>query len=158
MKQIKYYVPYIIILILLIILMAKGCNKPKPINSEPIKTSIKKLEFKKVVEQVKANKSDSVRTKYVIKWRTKLHDTTIIKPCEELILICDTIIKTDSTEISQLKHVNLLNDSIILNQKIIIYNDSIDKVCLTKWGKKQRRQKILTLIGIGIIGGLSIVR
>ena len=161
-KQIKYYTPYIIILVLAICLWFKSCNSKGVeidlIKNKPIKTNIKKLEVKKVAEQVKANKSDSVRTKYVIKWRLKIKDSIVYKPCEELIIICDSIITTDSTQLSQLRQVITLSDSIILNQKIIIHNDSIDKVCLTKWGKKQRRQKTLALIGIGIISGLSIVR
>lgn len=158
MKQIKYYIPYIIILILLIILMAKGCNKPKPINVEPIKTSIKKLEVKRKEVKVNAELSEVIRIKYITKWRLKIKDTVIYKPCEELILICDTVIQKDSLEIEQLRQVITLSDSIILNQKIIIHNDSIDKVCLNKWGKKQRRQKNLAFLGLGVLGGVLIVK
>lgn len=157
-KQLKYYIPYIIILILLIILMAKGCDKPKPINSEPIKTNIKKLEVKRKEVKVNAELSEVIRIKYVTKWRLKIKDSIVYKPCEELIIICDSIITTDSTQLSQLRQVITLSDSIILNQKIIIHNDSIDKVCLTKWGKKQRRQKNLALLGLGVLGGVLIVK
>jgi hypothetical protein len=158
-KLLKYYIPYIIILILAICLWFKGCSdKPIVKYNTPVKTNIKKLEVNKVAEQVKANKTDSIRIKYVTKWRLKIKDSIVYKPCEELIIICDSIITVDSTQISQLRHVNLLNDSIITDYKVIHYNDSIDKVCLTKWGKKQRRQKTFALIGLGIISGLSIVR
>lgn len=158
-KQIKYYIPYIIILILAICLWFKGCNgKPQKFtNSELIKTNIKKLTVKKDSVKVEANKTDSIRTKIVIKWRAAKHDT-IYKECKELIVICDSIIKIDSTQISQLRQVITLSDSIILNQKIIIYNDSIDKIALTKWGKKQRRQKNLALLGLGVLGGVLIVK
>jgi len=157
-KQIKYYIPYIIILVLALCLWLKGCDKPKPINSDPVKTNIKKLEAKKSTNQIAANKSDSIVTKVIIRWRTKIKDSTVYVPCEELILICDTIIKEDSLQISQLRQVITLSDSIINEQKVIIYNDSIDKVCLTKWGKKQRRQKNLALLGLGVLCVLSVVK
>ena len=158
-KQIKYYIPYIIILILAICLWFKGCNgkSQKFTNSELIKTNIKKLTVKKDSVKVEANKTDSIRTKIVIKWRAAKHDT-IYKECKELIVICDSIISVDSTQISQLRQVITLSDSIIDNQKIIIHNDSIDKIALTKWGKKQRRQKTLALLGIGVLGGVLILK
>lgn len=158
-NQLKYYTPYIIILILAICLWFKGCgDKPIVKDNATIKTNIKKLEVKKVAEQVKANKTDSIRIKYVTKWRLKIKDSIVYKPCEELIIICDSIITVDSTQISQLRQVITLSDSIILNQKIIIRNDSIDINCLTKWGKKQRRQKNLALLGLGVLGGVLIVK
>ena len=158
-SQLKYFYPFIIGVLLFIILF-QFCNKPKQIehNNAPIKTNIKKLEVKKVAEQVKANKTDSIRIKYVTKWRLKIKDSIVYKPCEELIIICDSIITTDSTQLSQLRKVITLSDSIILNQKIITHNDSIDKVCLTKWGKKQRRQKNLALLGLGVLGGVLLVK
>lgn len=158
-NQLSKYIPYIIILILTISLWFKCCNdKPKKFtNSELIKTNIKKLTVKKDSVKVEANKTDSIRTKIVIKWRAAKHDT-IYKECKELIIICDSIISVDSTQISQLRHVITLSDSIIDNQKIIIHNDSIDKIALTKWGKKQRRQKNLALLGLGVLGGMFLVK
>ena len=158
-SQLSKFIPYIIILILAICLWFKGCNgKPQKFtNSELIKTNIKKLTVKKDSVKVEANKTDSIRTKIVIKWRAAKHDT-IYKECKELIVICDSIIKIDSTQISQLRQVITLSDSIIDNQKIIIYNDSIDKIALTKWGKKQRRQKNLAILGLGVLGGVLIVK
>lgn len=160
-NKLKYYIPWAIILILAICLWFKGCSVSKEIlhtDNATIKTNIKKLTIKKDSVKVEANKTDSIRTIYVLKWRTKIHDSIIYKECKELIIICDSIITVDSTQISQLRQVNLLNDSIITDYKVIHYNDSIDIKYLTKWGKKQRRQKTLALIGLGIISGLSIVR
>lgn len=157
-KQIKYYIPYIIILILAVCLCFKGCNKVALSDNKPIRTNIKKLTVKKDSVKIEANKTDSIRIKYVTKWRLKIKDSIVYKPCEELIIICDSIITVDSTQISQLRHVNLLNDSIITDYKVMHYNDSIDKVCLTKWGKKQRRQKNLAILGIGILGGVLLVK
>ena len=158
-NQLSKFIPYVIILILAISLWFKGCNgKPQKFtNSELIKTNIKKLTVKKDSVKVEANKTDSIRTKIVIKWRAAKHDT-IYKECKELIVICDSIIKIDSTQISQLRQVITLSDSIIDNQKIIIHNDSIDKIALTKWGKKQRRQKNLAFLGLGVLGGVLIVK
>ena len=158
-NQLSKFIPYVIILILAISLWFKGCNgKPQKFtNSELIKTNIKKLTVKKDSVKVEANKTDSIRTKIVIKWRAAKHDT-IYKECKELIVICDSIIKIDSTQISQLRQVITLSDSIILNQKVIIHNDSIDKVSLTKWGKKQRRQKNLAFLGLGVLGGMLLVK
>ena len=158
-SQLSKYIPYVAILILAICLWFKGCNgKPQKFtNSELIKTNIKKLTVKKDSVKVEANKTDSIRTKIVIKWRAAKHDT-IYKECKELIVICDSIIKIDSTQISQLRQVITLSDSIIDNQKIIIYNDSIDKIALTKWGKKQRRQKNLAFLGLGVLGGMLILK
>jgi len=158
-RNLKYFY-LVIIAILLIILAFKSCKQDciVPYHTVSNKANIKKLEVKKVAEQVKANKSDSVRTKYVIKWRTKLHDTTIYKPCDSLIIICNEIILIDSTEISQLRHVINFSDSIILNQKIIIHNDSLDAICLKKSIRKQRRQKNLALLGLGVITALSVVK
>ena len=157
-SQLSKYIPYVIILILAICLWFKGCgDKVALSDNKPTKTNIKKLTVKKDSVKVEANKTDSIRTKIVIKWRSAKHDT-IYKECKELIVICDSIISVDSTQISQLRQVITLSDSIIDNQKIIIYNDSIDKIALTKWGKKQRRQKHLAFLGLGILGGVLLIK
>jgi CRISPR/Cas system-associated endonuclease Cas3-HD len=158
-SQLSKYIPYVAILILALCLWFKGCNdKPQKFtNSELIKNNIKKLTVKKDSVKVEANKTDSIRTKIVIKWRAAKHDT-VYKECKELIVICDSIISVDSTQISQLRHVITLSDSIIDNQKIIIHNDSIDKIAITKWGKKQRRQKNLAILGLGVLGGMFLVK
>lgn len=158
-RNLKYF--YIVIIaILLIILAFKSCNN-KPIevhNNEPLKTKVKTLTIKKDSSNVAANKSDSTRIKYVIKWRTKLHDTIIYKPCEELILICDSIIIVDSTEISQLKQVINFSDSIITTQKVMLYNDSLDLLAAQKLQRKTKRQRNLALLGLGVVGGVLIVK
>ena len=157
-SQLSKYIPYVIILILAICLWFKGCgDKVALSDNTPIKSNIKKLTVKKDSVKLAANKTDSIRTKIVIKWRAAKHDT-IYKECKELIVICDSIIKIDSTQISQLRQVITLSDSIIDNQKIIIHNDSIDKIALTKWGKKQRRQKNLAFLGLGVLGGMLLIK
>lgn len=158
-SQLSKYIPYVIILILAISLWFKGCNgkHQKFTICELMKTNIKKLTVKKDSVKVEANKTDSIRTKIVIKWRAAKHDT-IYKECKELIVICDSIISVDSTQISQLRQVITLSDSIIDNQKIIIHNDSIDKIALTKYGKKQRRQKNLAFLGLGVLGGMLLIK
>ena len=161
-KQMIYrnlkYVYLVIIAILLIILAFKSCgNKVITTNNEPIKARIVYLNRKADSTKVAANVSEVTRIKYVTKWRAAIHDT-IYKPCEELIIICDSIISIDSTQISQLRQVITLSDSIILNQKIIIHNNSLDAICLKKSIRKQRRHKNLALIGLGVITVLSVVK
>jgi len=158
-RNLKYFY-LVIIAILLIILAFKSCGKQpqKFTNSELPKSRIVYVTKKKDSTNVAANVSEVVRVKYVTKWRTKLKDTIIYKECEELIIICDSIIKIDSTQISQLRQVITLSDSIILNQKIIIHNDSLDAICLKKAIRKQRRHKNLALIGLGVITALSVVK
>ena len=162
-KQIKHYIPFIIIGVLLILLCFKQCNSVvKDYLTTEQNNALKAINViltkKEDSTKKEVKKTDSVRTKYVIKWRTKLHDTTIYKPCEELILICDSIIVVDSTEISQLRQVILYSDSIIVNQKVIIHNDSLDITCLKNSVKKQRRQKNLALLGLGVLGGVLIIK
>ena len=157
-NQLSKYIPYVAILILALCLLFKGCNDTPIVNNNTtIKTNIKKLTVKKDSVKVEANKTDSIRTKIVIKWRAAKHDT-IYKECKELIVICDSIITTDSTQISQLRNVITLSDSIIINQKIIIYNDSVRQISLNKQIRKQRRQKNLALLGLGVLGGMLLVK
>ena len=150
----------IVIIILLLIIVFKSCdnNTQKFTNSEPIKAKIKTLTKKSDSTKVEVKKTDSVRTKYIVKWRTKLHDTTIYRACEEVIIICDSIILVDSTEIGQLKQVITLSDSIIVNQKVMLYNDSLDLLAAKKYGKQQRIQKNLALLGLGVLGGMLLVK
>jgi hypothetical protein len=157
-NQLSKYIPYVAILILAICLWFKGCNDtPIVKDNTTIKTNIKKLTVKKDSVKVEANKTDLIRTKIVIKWRDAKHDT-IYKECKELIVICDSIITTDSTQISQLRHVITLSDSIIIKQKIIIYNDSVCQISLNKQIRKQRRQKNLAFLGLGVLGGMLLVK
>jgi len=157
-SQLSKYIPYVAILILAICLWFKGCNDTSIVkDNTTIKTNIKKLTVKKDSVKVEANKTDSIRTKIVIKWRAAKHDT-IYKECKELIVICDSIITTDSTQISQLRHVITLSDSIIINQKIIIYNDSVRQISLNKQIRKQRRQKNLAFLGLGVLGGMLLIK
>ena len=158
-KRFKEYVPFIIIAILLIIIVFKSCNS-KPVevhNNEPLKIKVKELTVKKDSSMVAANKSDTVRLKGIDRWHKAKHDTLYL-PCKELIVICDSIILIDSTEISQLKNVINYSDSIIVNQKVMLYNDSLDLLAAKKYGNKQRRQKNLALIGLGVITALSVVK
>lgn len=158
-RNLKYLYPFIIAILIFMIAFNSCDSKPIEIhNNEPIKKKVIEFTKKKDSTDAEVKKTDVVRLKYIVKWRTKIKDTTIYKPCEELILICDTIIHTDSTEISQLRQVINYSDSIIVNQKVMLYNDSLDILALKKYGKKQRRQKNLALIGLGIISGLLIIK
>jgi hypothetical protein len=159
-QKIKTFFPYLIILILVWWLLAKGC-KEKPLSfSEPrivFKDRIITLVNESDSTKSEVKKQDVIRIKQVIKWRDRVHDT-VFKECEELILICDTIIKIDSTQISTLKHVVTLSDSIIATQKIMLRNDSLDITGLKKSLKKQKRKTGLAVTGLIIVGAAAILK
>ncbi len=72
-----------------------------PDATTPIKDTIKILQTKVVT-------LDSIRTKFVYKWRT-VKDTINLRDTIEvlkLLSVCDTIILTDSVEIATLKNIN----------------------------------------------------
>lgn len=90
----------------------------------PIKDTIKTLETKVVV-------LDSVRTKFVYKWRTT-KDTINLRDTIEvlkLLSVCDTIILTDSVEIATLKNINF-------QYQKICRIDSVNIDSLTRSNKK----------------------
>lgn len=159
MKFSKYF-PYFIILILTCWLFAKGCNSA-PQFSEPrivFKDRIIKLTQQSDSTKAIANKQDTVRTKLIVKWRTKTKDSVVYKPCEELILICDSIIVVDSSQIASLRQVIKIDSSIIATQKIMLHSDSLDIKCLQKSIRKHKRQKVLIAGSLGVLLGLAVIR
>ena len=151
--------PYLIILILAWVLLAKGCKEPEIRYERRFIEKIKIVKWEKDKDSTKfdVKKRDTVITKIVLRWRDRKADT-VFKPCEELILICDSVIVVDSSQIASLKHLNELNDSIISQQKIMLYNDSIDANCFRKEIRRQKRQKALAITGLILVGGAAIVK
>jgi hypothetical protein len=95
----------ILVIILLLALLLNKCEKDARVNisdpTTPIKDTIKILQTKVVV-------LDSIRTKFVYKWRTT-KDTINLRDTIEvlkLLSVCDTVILTDSVEIATLKNIN----------------------------------------------------
>lgn len=161
MRNIKYYIPFILVsIILIIVLFWKGCKEPEPLYSKPRTVEkIKIVKWNKQEDSTKTQvkKQDSVRVKYIVKWR-ELKADTVYKECQELIVTCDTLIKVDSTEIASLKHVVSISDSIIKDQKLMLHNDSLDIFCLKKQIKKHRRQKALLATGLIVVGAGAVLK
>lgn len=124
-KDIRFYVLTIIVCFI-IFFNCKGCQ-PEPINntySKPIHDTIKVLQTKVVT-------LDSIRTKFVYKWRTVKDTINLTDTVEvlKLLSVCDTIIYTDSVEIQTLKTINF-------NYAKICRIDSVKIDSLTKSKKK----------------------
>lgn len=151
---------YIIAIIVLTVVLTKTCSKPETIlvPRDIYRTKIVELNKQADSTQLAANKQDSVVTKVITRWRTKTKDSLIYKECEELILICDTIIKIDSTEKASLRHLNNLQDSIIGNQKKIIQQDSCEIVGLKKDKRKLKTKNGLLLGGLIITSGAAVLK
>jgi len=139
--------------------LTKTCTKPKEVlvPRDIYRDRIIKLNNSKDSTKQEVKKQDVARVKIIVKWRTKIADT-IYKPCDSLVLICNEIITVDSTEISSLKHLNQINDSIINTQKIMLRDDSLDKICLKKQIQKQKRQKALAITGLIIVGSTAVLK
>ena len=125
LKDIRFYVLTIIVCFI-IFFNCKGCQ-PEPINnidSKPIHDTIKVLQTKVVT-------LDSIRTKFVYKWRTVKDTINLTDTVEvlKLLSVCDTIIYTDSVEIQTLK---------LINKKFydLVKSDSLKIDSLTKSKKK----------------------
>lgn len=148
------YLPYAVILVLLIILF-RNCGKTEPIiDISPIKKEI--IKDKKIKDSIheKVIYKDSIRTKIVAKWKVIRKDSLI--PCETKLLVCDTLLMADSSLIQSLKAELVVSDLIIHNQSEVIKTDSI---ALKKADRKLRRQKILTkaVAVLGVIGIIAVL-
>lgn len=157
-EKIKKYLPYLIIFILGMVLMFLVKCEPEPVvrdSRTTAKTEQVKVEKKEVKELEKAEvKKDSIRIKYIIKW----HEIKTFLPSDSLVIICDSIIKIDSSQIVLLKEINAKQDTIIKHQDVIIHSDSLDIVCLKKALRKQKRKTKFVAAGLGILLGASLVR
>jgi hypothetical protein len=99
---------------------------------------------------------DSIRTKVVTKWKEIRYDSLI--PCETKLLICDTVIKVDSTLIRELKTTIKIDSCIIEGQDKLIRADSLTIKDLIKTVKKEKRKRrLITVIAI-VIAGLGIAK
>ena len=99
---------------------------------------------------------DSVRTKTIVKWKEVRRDSFI--PCEEKLILCDTVILVDDTLISELKEGRRIDSAIIFNQDKIIRSDSLTIVDLSKSVKKEKRKKRLMAVLAVIAAGLAVTR
>jgi len=158
---------YIIIILLLLLITLHFCDKPKDINTkqtinvDSIKGVIRhEFDEKESILKLVTN-NVSVRVKEVIRWKY-LKAEVKTAPCDsilpQIVNVCDSIIVTDSTEISNLKHLNVVNDSIIGNYQKLVKNDSTQIISLKKEVKKQKRLKVIFAATAILFGGVAIFR
>lgn len=134
----KYYLPFIIVVaVILAFISGRGCE-PEPQNPNRIDTlKIIQTKYKDTV-RIK----EVIRNKVLVKWREVRHDSLI--PCETKLLVCDTVIRIDS--------------SLICSLKDVIRVDSIMIVGLNKQVKRERNKKRLWMVVSGIIAVAEAVR
>jgi hypothetical protein len=161
----KIYNAAIVVLSLVIIwLCLNQCNAPKPvITADRIKDSLKKEVRKDLMAKDSVHKvvvyRDSIRTKVIWKYRSVKH---LDLPCDTMLEIifaeCDTIIKVDSTLISELRAELFIDDLIIDNQKTIIKSDSVAIAGLQKQVRKQKRRKKFFMAVALALGLVAVVK
>lgn len=159
MNLFKKIIGYLVAIILTIVIM-RSCTKPKEIlvPRDIFRDRIIDLNKSKDSTEAHAKYLDSVRVKVVYKYRTIKKDTVIYRACEELILVCDSIIVVDSTENASLRHINKLNDSIISDYKKIVHSDTLDINCLKKEIRKQKWLKRVIIAAWALREGAGIVK
>lgn len=153
------YLPYITIAILLLILLSRGCKNPDP-QPTPLVENLKKSISTNKAKAAKLKPiiiiKDSIRTKYVTKWKEVRHDSLI--PCPEKLAVADTVIYQDSSLISSLKLLCKIDSNIIADQSKVISLDSITIKGLKKEVRKQKIQKWLSIGSAFLIGGVELRR
>lgn len=130
-----------------------------PNQTDTLKKDVQKALQKRDSVKKEIVYKDSIRIKYVVKWRSakSLRDSI---PCDSLLPIlintCDSVIVKDSSEIKSMA-VALFLDSIIIDaQQKIISVDSVQEIAYKKEIRKHKRQKRLIAIGAGILLGASL--
>lgn len=127
---------FLIIIAFLLFTQIRHCSKPIP--TTPLKDLVKKQIQKKDSVQKIIIYRDSIRTKIIIKYRQIRHDS--ITPCEEKLVICDTVLVKDSALISEYKELKRVDSSIIHTQGLIIRRDSVVLNDTCKYYRKKIRR------------------
>lgn len=163
----RYYKLFIMgcisVVFLIVFSQFKSCGETEPVNTdmESKKEKIRKDKIKADSLDKASDKTDSVRIVYVTKWRTlkpKLDSIPCPEALSEVILLTDSIIIVDSTQISELNAELFVKDAIIANQDTLISVDSITIRKLTKQLKRQKAKTKLAWIVAGVLGGVALVK
>lgn len=152
-QLLKWIMPPAIVIILAMLLIPKCSNVPDPV----FKPSMQILRKDSIHERVVYK--DRWRTEVVYRYRhIKVDSLPCPEALSEVIVLTDSIITIDSSEISSLKAEVLIDNLIINSYKSKIISDS---VVITKLSKKLRRSrrwnKILIVVSLGAIG-VAVVR
>lgn len=148
--------------------LGKGCDEPKvPVKdkSDSLRGVIRGLLVIQDSLKDLAQKEDSVRVKYVTKWRgvrSAATNTTSPPPCDSILPIvintCDSVIAKDSVVIAVLNEIIDADSAIIANKDKLILADSLTIVGLNKDVKRLKRQKRWLIVAIVAITGIAIIK
>lgn len=123
-----YLLFILVIAVLVIALFYKGCDSVVKESLTPHIDTLKIIETRyKDTVHIK----EVIRNKVMVMWREVRHDS--ITPCETKLLICDTVIRVDSSLICSLKDVIRIDSTAILSQDSVI-------VGLRKSNRKLKRK------------------
>ena len=144
----KYTIPFLIAIIILLLFKQCQPDNEGKFNENKIDSLKQRID---ALNGTQKQLKDTViyKEKIVYKYRDRYHETRhdSLMPCEEKLIICDTLIQADSSLIKSLKDVIIIDSCIISTQSIVIKTDSV----LIKQQKKQlRKQKILTITGYAL--------
>jgi len=159
MKQRFYYLPFIVVLII-VFLLGRQCSNNTPTPPKTDKDSLVKaninLQADIAILKDLTRSSDSVRIEYKYRYRT-LHDTI---PCEIKLVYCDSVIYHDSIAINYRDSIIYKFDTLTANYQKVAKIDSLTIAGQSKQIKKLKRKVILwkvvaaseaVLIGVGAV-------
>jgi hypothetical protein len=132
----KYYLPFFLAIAIIICFIPKTCERqtlPSNVTKDTINHVKKQADSNKVVVVYK----DSIRTRYVTKWKEIRHDSLI--PCETKLVHCDTLLLIDSSLIYSLKQAVFLDSIIIGNYQKLSSQDSTKIASLEKDNKRLKK-------------------
>lgn len=152
--QLRTFLLGIFTTLLIFLFITKSCDKAQTIDySGTLKIEVKELKHKSDSVKINIVYRDSIRTKTLIKYKEVRHDSLI--PCETKLIICDTLLVTDSALISEYVTKSMFDSSIISTQARIMRNDSATIAKLShKLVKSKRRGKMM--FGAGFILGVGV--
>ena len=144
------------------LLLFNKCGSPEPVKNDYNHT-VDSLKNKITdLEAIQSELKDTVfyKEKIVYRWRDRYHETRhdSLIPCEEKLVICDTLIQADSSLIASQKAVIKIDSTIIGEQAKVIKIDSIEIKRLNKEVKKQKVIKVVTIITSAVVVGLLVVK
>ena len=120
------------------------------------------VDLKKSVIIKEKHVADSIQTVIVYKDRIRVNDVhhyhsvryDSLIPCPDKLVVADTVVYIDSSEISSLKADLFVKGLIIANQDTVIRNDSI---AYRKLARKLRWSRFKTKVALVVAGGLGII-
>ena len=149
------------VLIVACLFMFKGCDEDVNYvhdSTDSLKQVIAEQTKIKDSLLVQVKKKDTLRVEVIKRYRTIVHDTTLVQICAPIIKACDSIIVVDSSLITDLKNVIKVDSVIIGNHKKASVIDSTTIVSLNKDVKKHKRHKRWLVGGIIATGVIAILK